>query len=225
MSHSVGQHLRLDIRDYDRLIRTFIPGYEAMLDHAAAAVATVAPLRGLDLGAGTGALSERVLEQTAATVVELWDVDPEMLGVAHERLARFGDRCQYLHRAFQEPFPACDAVMASLALHHIRDLADKTRLYRRACDSLGAGGVLVNADITMPTDEGLRQATYRAWADHQVASGIAEDQAWAHFEAWSGEDRYFSVEEELAALTAAGFQSTCAWRLGPATVTVGTKPR
>ena len=225
MSHSVGQHLRLDIRDYDRLIRTFIPGYEAMLDHAAAAVTAAAPLRVLDLGAGTGALSERVLEQTAATVVELWDVDSAMLGVAEERLARFGDRGRYLHRAFQEPFPACQAIMASLALHHIRDLADKTRLYRRACDALGAGGVLVNADITMPTEEGPRQATYRAWADHQVASGIAEDQAWAHFEAWSGEDRYFSVEEELAALTEAGFQSTCAWRLGPATVTVGTKPR
>jgi hypothetical protein len=115
--------------------------------------------------------------------------------------------------------------MASLALHHIRDLADKTGLYRRACEALAAGGVLVNADITMPTDEEPRRATYRAWADHQVASGIAEAQAWAHFEAWSGEDRYFSLEEELAALTEAGFQATCIWQAGPATVTVGTKPR
>jgi len=225
MSHSVGQHLRLDIRDYDRLIRTFIPGYEAMLDCAAAAVASVTPLRVLDLGAGTGALSERLLEQTTVTVVELWDVDPAMLDVARARLARFGDRARYLHRAFQEPFPACQAIMASLALHHIRDLPDKARLYRRAGEALATGGVLVNADITMPTEEEPRRAAYRAWADHQVASGIAEDQAWAHFEAWSGEDRYFSLAEELGALTEAGFQATCAWQAGPATVTVGAKPR
>ena len=43
MSHSVREHLKLDIDAYDESIRRFIPGYEAMLDAAAAAVALTPP--------------------------------------------------------------------------------------------------------------------------------------------------------------------------------------
>jgi SAM-dependent methyltransferase len=146
-----------------------------------------------------------------------------MLNVARERLARFGDRARFVHRSFAKKFPKADGIMASLALHHIQDLGEKTTLYGRAHRTLRPGGVLVNADVTIPTDPKDRDITYRQWADHLVASGIAEDRAWQHFEEWAGEDRYFSLEEELAALRSVGFTATCPWRSGPATVTVATK--
>ncbi|MDE0030807.1 MAG: methyltransferase domain-containing protein, partial [Deltaproteobacteria bacterium] len=46
----------------------------------------------LDLGAGTGALSEALLLHGGAGAVELIDVDAEMLDQARLRLARFGAR-------------------------------------------------------------------------------------------------------------------------------------
>ena len=41
MSHSVRKHLRVEVDAYDAAIRSFIPGYEAMLDAAASAVASI----------------------------------------------------------------------------------------------------------------------------------------------------------------------------------------
>ncbi|NIP93751.1 MAG: class I SAM-dependent methyltransferase, partial [Akkermansiaceae bacterium] len=101
--------------DYDRSIRQFIPGYEEMLDVAAEAVASASPGLVLDLGAGTGGLTERILERVPEAVVELWDVDDEMLEQATERLERFGDRALRRQKSYFDPFPGCSAIMASLA--------------------------------------------------------------------------------------------------------------
>jgi hypothetical protein len=84
--------------------------------------------------------------------------------------------------------------------------------------------VLVNADVTMPAEDPERAQAWRGWADHLVASGIEEAQAWRHFEDWSGEDTYFPLDAELGALTAVGFRARCAWRQGVSTVVVATKP-
>ena len=62
MSHSVRSHLRLEIDAYDETIRRFIPGYEDGLTSAAQRnCLAFAPSLVLDLGAGTGALSEAIL--------------------------------------------------------------------------------------------------------------------------------------------------------------------
>ena len=190
-----------------------------MLDAAVDAVLEAGvPARVVDLGSGTGALAERLVERCESCVVELWDVDPAMLGQARERLARFGQRAVPRERSFEQPLEGVDVAMASLALHHVRDLGEKTVLYRALASGLGAGGLLVNADVMIPADPAAGAAEYRAWADHQVASGIAEEEAWAHFEEWAEEDRYFSLEEELGALAEAGFEPECTWRLAPSTV-------
>ena len=224
MAHSVGRHLRLDIEAYDETIRRFIPGYEAMLDTVADAVAAVAPELVLDLGAGTGGLSEALLSRGEVGTVELLDVDPEMMGRARDRLARFGGRVRFKLVSYDEPFPACDACAASLALHHIPTLEAKSALYARAFEALRPGGVLVNADVNMPTDQHERDRLYRYWADHLVASGIAEARAWEHFDEWSGEDTYLPRDAELEELRRIGFSAACVWEDGPVGVIVASKP-
>jgi tRNA (cmo5U34)-methyltransferase len=225
MSHSVRRHLKVDIAEYDASIRRFIPGYETMLAEAAKAVAAVAPRLVVDLGAGTGALSAALLERDEVCTVELVDVDPEMLDQARIRLAGAGDRARFALRSFDDPFPECDAVTASLALHHLPTLDAKGALFRRAAEALRPGGVVVNADVTMPADPEGREAGFRAWADRMVASGIEERRAWEHFAEWATEDTYFSMEEELRLLRDVGLDARCVWREGPSTLLVGTKPR
>lgn len=221
--HSVRRHLRLEIDDYDATIRRFIPGYERMLAVAAAAVAHVRPGRVVDLGAGTGALSEVLLEHDEVGTVELLDVDPEMLERARARVARFGDRARFSLRSYHEPFPACDAFAASLSLHHIPTLDAKASLFERVFAALSAGGVLVNADLTMPDDDALRRLLYQHWADHLLRSGIPEERAWASFEEWAEEDTYLSLDAELEALRHAGFQAERVWNDGPVGVVVARK--
>lgn len=223
MSHSVRRHLRVAIDEYDASIRRFIPGYDEMLRQAASAVAAVSPHRVLDLGAGTGALAAEILRHAQVGEVELVDVDEEMLGQARVRLAERADRARYTLASFLDPLPACDAVAASLSLHHIPSLDRKAALFGRVFAALSPGGVFVNADVTMPREGAARDQAYRAWADHLVASGIPEARAWEHFEEWAGEDTYFPLEEELAALSSVGFRARCLWREGVATVVVATR--
>ena len=61
------------------MIRRFTPDYETMLEVIAGALTASGPDHVLDLGAGTGALSEAILAHDGAQTVELIDLDPEML--------------------------------------------------------------------------------------------------------------------------------------------------
>ena len=224
MSHSVKQHLRLEIEAYDRTIRTWIPGYEQALRRAAREVARAQPRRVLDLGAGTGALSQAILEQSATATVELFDLDKEMLDQARVRLKRFGERARYRRQSFLDPLPECDAVAASLALHHVPAMTEKTQLYKRILGALIPGGVLINADVTMPAGDPGRSEDYAKWAAHLVSCGIGKDRAYEHFREWAGEDTYFPLEMELEAMTEAGFDAACIWQDIPNTLMVARKP-
>ena len=225
MSHSVSHHLRLATEDYDRSIRRFIPGYEAMLDLVVDRIGSGGPRLVLDLGTGTGALAERLLARVPGVVVELWDVDPAMLEVAGQRVTRFGSRARLVLRSFDEPLPPSDGVMASLSLHHVPTIEAKASLFRRIGSALRAGGRFANADVTMPADPPARAASFERWAEHLVAQGIEPDQARRHFADWAGEDVYLPLEDELAALEAAGLEAEVAWRHDPMTVLIGTRSR
>ena len=223
MSHSVRRHLRVEIDEYDREVRRFVPGYGEMIRVAAECVAAAGQGLVIDLGAGTGALSEAILERWSSGSVELVDADSEMLERARVRLERFGDRVGLREASFDDPLPPCVGVAASLALHHVSAMDRKRILYRRIGEALRPGGVLVNADVAVPAPGEERDAVYRLWMDHMAAHGIDEAQAHRHFDEWAEEDTYFPVGEETAAMTDAGLDARCAWSLGPMTVLVGMR--
>ena len=224
-SHSVRRHLRVAIDAYDRTIRRFVPGYEEMLRVAARQVAAAGEGGGLvlELGAGTGALSEAILGHEGIGVVELIDTDPEMLERARARLARFEGRVRFREGSFDEPFPPCNAVAASLTLHHVPSMDRKRVLYRRVREALLPGGIFVNADVTMSASPAERETTWRGWKEHMAAHGIDETQANRHFEEWAEEDTYFPLDVEMEAMRDAGLDPRCAWRDGPMAVLAGRK--
>ena len=223
MSHSVRSHLRLEIDAYDETIRRFIPGYEEGLTRAAQQIASVRPSLVLDLGAGTGALSEAILDEDCVEALVAIDVDPEMLAQARIRLERFGSRARFRECLFDAPFPECDAIAASLALHHVPTMAEKSQLFERIHQALRPGGVFVNADVTISADPAEGEQSYRLWADHMAARGIDEARAYQHFDEWAEEDTYFPIEDELAAMHQAGLHAECVWQCRPNTLLVGRK--
>ena len=223
MSHSVRRHLGIEIDAYDATIRRFLPGYDEMIRVAAKMVAADRPRRVLDLGAGTGALAASILEHGDVKIVDLIEVDPQMLEQARLRLAAFGTRARERLQSFHDPLPTCDAAAASLALHHVPTLREKRGLYRRVHDALRAGGVFVNADVVMPAAASERDAVFGLWADHMAGGGITRALARAHFAEWADEDTYFPLEDEMAALRAAGFCAKCIWHEGPVAVLAGRK--
>lgn len=220
-THSVRRHLRIETAAYDETIRRFIPGYEAMLEVVARTLAAAGPDGVIDLGAGTGALSEAILAHDGARTVELIDVDPEMLAQARARLERFEGRVVFREMSFLDALPPCDAAAASLALHHIPKMAVKRALYGRIHGSIRPGGIFVNADATMPADPAGQETARRLWVDHMMACGIGEARAFEHLEEWAEEDTYFPLDEELAAMRDAGFDAECIWHEATIAVVVG----
>lgn len=223
MRHSVRHHLGMEAHAYDVTIRRFIPAYDEMLAVAVQEAVRAGKGLVLDLGAGTGALSEAILSAGESGTVELIDLDREMLKQARIRLARFAGRVRFTELSFLAPLPRCDSVAASLALHHVRTLDTKRALYRRIHEALRVGGVFVNADAAMPAEPDALEAAWSNWVDHMVAQGIDKLRAHEHFEKWAEEDTYFTLNEELAAVAAVGFDAECVWRHGPMAVVVGRK--
>lgn len=184
-------------------------------------LAALAPPRAhvLDLGAGTGALSAAVLSGLPEARVTLLDVDSEMLEKARARLAPFAERVRCREASFLDPLPAADAVVASLALHHVHVLDAKTELYRSIHEALAPGGVFLNLDAAITDGARLCALTFDRWAARMAEHGITNAEARGHFAAWAAEDRYFTLGHELAAMEHAGFAEVeCFWRRGSSAI-------
>lgn len=222
------RHLRVDADGYDAQIRRFIPHYEEMIATGVEVLSALAPAEAhiLDLGGGTGALSSAVLAGLPRSRVTVLDVDAEMLAEARRRLAGFGDRVSFEQASFLDPPPAADAVVASLALHHVHDLDTKTALYRAIHDALSPGGVLLNLDAAVSEGERLNRLVFDRMAARMGDHGIGDAEARGHFAAWADEDRYFPLDAELAALRAAGYDEVeCVWRRGLCAITCALRAR
>jgi len=228
MGHSVEGHLKLNVADYDRLIRQLVPGYAAMRAAHMALLRKLLPADRralvLDLGGGTGALAEAVANTLPQAEVEIWDIDRAMLGIARERCARFGDRVHYVERSFTEPLTPCDAVVACIALHHVKDLAVKGAIYRNIFVALKPGGVFLNADLAVAATGVLREFSYAEWTRAMAPHGITAEQARAHFASWAHEDYYPPLATELRLLADGGFADPeCFWRELPCGIFGGMK--
>jgi tRNA (cmo5U34)-methyltransferase len=227
MSHSVEHHLAVHVHDYDAEIRKFVPGYETMLEEMVAAVAEHLPRPDatiLDLGAGTGSLAAQLAKAFPGARLVLLDADAAMLAQAKVRMAGFSGRVEYVEGSFGGALPSCDLAVASLSLHHLHTPREREATYRTVHERLPPGGVLVNGDAMVPEAPELERRLMKRWAAHLVAHGDTEAQAFERFKQWSWEDKYFSVERELALMRAAGFTETdVRWRGVPTCVLVARK--
>lgn len=216
---SVATHLGIDLAEYDARIRSFIPDYEEMLAVAAAAVPAQARTI-VDLGIGTGALAESCLQVARRARVVGIDADAEILEVAAERL---GERATCVCSSFSDAeIPRCDAVVASLALHHIPTQATKLSLFRRIAKALRPGGVLLSVDCYPAANRELAQRQHRAWKEHMQRT-YSPQRAQSLLRAWSHEDFYMPLEVELDLIRRAGLRPEVLWRKGEFAVIQGFK--
>lgn len=218
-----ASHLGIDLREYDARIRTFIPGYEQLLEIAStvlrATVTSPSPLI-VDLGTGTGALAEWCLEARPGARVIGVDEDDAMLAAAAKRLRR---HFTGMPGSFETvDLPACQAVTACLALHHIPTPARRLRLFRRIHRALRKDGVLISADCYLSSDRRVRALDRALWLDHLHTNYTAR-QAKAYLSAWAREDFYAPLRSEIAHLERAGFSVDVAGRRGPFAVVVAVK--
>ena len=167
------------------------------------------PGRVLDLGAGDGRLTALVLDAYPESVATLVDMSPPMLQAASTRFAddpRVTLVCHNLDLPlpFAGPF---DAVITSLAVHHVTDERKRT-LYAEIAQLRAPGGVFCNLEIVAsPT-----QALHDHWRDEM---GARDDPS----------DRLAPMEPQLEWLRDAGLQDVdCIWKWRALALIRGMKP-
>ena len=194
---------------YDAPRRKLIPHFDAFYGTALDLLEEVVgacDFRCVDLGVGTGLLSEMILKRFPGAQVEGVDFAPKMLDAARERLAIYGARARLLAADYATaPLPAqLDAVVSALSIHHLEDEA-KRRLFKRIHDALRPGGVFINADQSLGATREIEDAYQRRWeADVQRSRIADEDLAAAKKRAEL--DRSSTFADQIAWLKEAGFR-------------------
>lgn len=202
------------MRRYDAQLQRYAPARERCFETIIDVVGALAPADAavLDLGAGPGSLSTRLLTRLPGATCVALDADPVMLvfgrraasaqhtGVA-ERLRWV--RSDVVDEDWRGAVRAAGvapvrAVVSSTALHYL-PLADLVRVYREVAEFLPAGGCFVNGDMTQlpPHLDLVRRAVGRVRERREQAARQAGVEDWTRW--WKALERASADDAELSA--------------------------
>jgi tRNA (cmo5U34)-methyltransferase len=210
---NIQQAFNAAAADYDRLRRILIPCFDDFYRTAVEIISCdrTAPLKILDLGAGTGLYSGIVQSLFPNAEFTLVDLAPEMLEKAKSRFSQMGKSprlliADYVESDWDSPY---DLVISGLSIHHLSDL-DKKRLYQRIYQALKPGGMFVNADQVLGKTPELEKRYRQQWLDSIRALGISDEELKAAQKRMEY-DRMATLDAQLGWLEAAGFQDVDCW--------------
>ncbi|AFZ42294.1 Methyltransferase type 12 [Halothece sp. PCC 7418] len=211
-----------ETKEFDSKIRQLLPYYDEMLSAIALCVPSNST-RILELGCGTGELTVKVLQQCPNAQLVAVDYSPRMIDFVANKLdyQGEGDRVKTLQLDFgawandeadSEVGSNFDAIISSLAIHHLTDEM-KGKLFQKVARSLNPNGQFWNADPLLPEFPELSdiyQQSRQRWAEKQgydleaVRSQIGKSDT----QGYSSQDQLATLDDHLQMLNDAGFSKT-----------------
>lgn len=193
---------------YDEQRRFFIPCFD---DYYGASVSFLAKCKSsfnsiLDLGAGTGLLTQYLYNEYPDAHYTLIDVSEQMLEIAKKRFGNLHDM-EYIVSDYSTRLPekSFDLIASALSIHHLENSA-KSQLYTRIFNKLNAGGYLINLDQFIASSDKINEYYNRWWYDYIERNNISENER----KAWLQRrelDRENTIEETITILKQIGFKS------------------
>ena len=204
----VKQHFEGEAGDFDRIILTLVPDYAEMLEALIAALPFEKKrvIHAIDLGCGTGTLARAIVDTFPNASVTCVDVAKNMIALAQSKLENHA-RAHYVLAdfvtfEFEEEY---DAVVSSLALHHLLTDEDKRRFYRRIYERLRPGGVFYNADVVLASSEFLQSVYLEKWMMFMRRRVPREEIENNWIPKYHAEDRPAKLMNQLAWMEEIGF--------------------
>jgi len=190
---------------YDQQRRSLIPCYDdfyklmVVLSETKAAQPKI-----LDIGAGTGLLTNFLMTKFPNASYILIDIADEMLNVARQRFQRLSN-VSYItsdYKDFVEP-SGYDIIVSTLSIHHLTDL-EKKKLYLGIFKSLKKGGVFVNGDQFLARTPETEQWHQSLWKGKIENTSLTEQEKQAAYERMKL-DIPSTVDDNLKWMEEAGF--------------------
>ncbi|KQC04982.1 MAG: hypothetical protein APR53_09260 [Methanoculleus sp. SDB] len=160
---------------YEGLIVNIIPNPALFFDSALDCIPD-GRITVLELGSGTGYVTEQILRKNPDAEITCIDMTPEMLSIARKKPTLAG--VAFLEGDFRDVWPdgQFDVVITTLCLHHLPD-ADRATIVRRIHTSLNNGGRFINGDVFKP-DHAWEEAIYSTrWGRYMTDHGLSEPEA------------------------------------------------
>jgi SAM-dependent methyltransferase len=181
----------------------------------------------LDLGCGSGLVAQMMLDKSANARVFGLDSSAAMLGLAKDRLGRYGDRVTLaegdLTSLDRVDAPAnCSAVIAVQSLHHLEEAQFRTAV-RWTFEQLAPGGWFFIIDrLAIPSE-----TLYSAFSELRDRQGqMPNPSDWSGYLEWLevNGDRPLPVQGILRLLEEAGFQAAALDVRGDRGMLIGRRP-
>ncbi|MDR2121987.1 MAG: class I SAM-dependent methyltransferase [Flavobacteriaceae bacterium] len=185
-----------------RLIPCFTDFYQMTIENL---VFTTPSPEILDLGAGTGLLSDFVIRKYPDARLTLVDLSEKMLEISKERFSHNPNVtivCQDFTTYTDDRY--YDAIISSLAIHHLED-SDKNRLYSNIYSALKKDGLFINAEQVSGHDEYFIRLYEKQWKNKVENSDLTQQEIDAAYERVKL-DKRTPLSVQLKWLKEAGFK-------------------
>jgi tRNA (cmo5U34)-methyltransferase len=178
--------------------------YATTAELAARTIKVIEPVI-LDLGAGTGLLSEFIMQKFPSASLNLLDESAEMLSKAQLRLEKYSPKI--FIQPMTDPLPSgrYHAVISSLAIHHLAN-ADKRNLFRRIFQALEPGGIFINGEQILGENDWQQKLFESTHLDGARTLGSSEEEIQAAKERMSY-DKCSTLRDQISWLQEIGFQN------------------
>jgi tRNA (cmo5U34)-methyltransferase len=214
---AVRDAFNADARIYDRSRRQMVPCFDELYGIAAGLIPfeTNRAFEVLDLGAGTGVLSQFIGAKFPHAKILLADIAPEMLKLAQERFTREdrggeSSRITYLVLDHgQDPIPGSfDAIVSGLSIHHLEH-DEKRALFARIHSALREGGIFINAEVILGENDAIERTANEECKSAARDAGASESDLAAAIERQK-HDRCATLDAQMTWLREIGFRDVAA---------------
>jgi tRNA (cmo5U34)-methyltransferase len=202
-------------KDYNKFIHRAVPRYPEMLWAIFQYIPKdLKPKRILELGCGTGNLSELIVRTYPNAEKVLVDISEEVISQCKSRLEN-NDRIEYYQADINElDFPAdsFDLIVSSITIHHLKH-HEKELLFRKAFNWLTNEGVFTYSDQFAGVTKEIYDNHMNLWHQFVLNSGCNEDEWEMWMKHQDEHDYHATAVAQLSWLKKANYNSVdITWR-------------
>ncbi|MBN1576665.1 MAG: class I SAM-dependent methyltransferase [Chitinispirillaceae bacterium] len=209
MDH-IRDHFESEAKEFDDTIIKLIPYYGQMVDAVIGSISfdRDAAICVLDLGCGTGTIAAGISGKFPKSHIVCLDLASNMIDSAKRKLANHKDvefiTGDFSRIGFNGNY---DAIVSSLALHHLETDGDKKAFYAKIYGNLRLSGIFFNADVVLASSEYHQEVYMRRWIEY-MSKSISKDEIYGKWiPTHNREDRPARLMDQLKWLGEIGFRS------------------